>query len=331
MQGTHDQRSSVYCLVPPGTEEPAVRRLRQVLDSHRSPVEVVVERREQDRRRRLERRAGSGALADEACRRRIRNSDGRRVGDRRGEARPWVEGSALADRLSEQFGWIGLVQVVPAQDSQLAESLRLVVRFQSGDRSAFEEIYERSFTRIYSFLSSALADRHSAEDAAQEVFVRVFRALPAYEFRGIPFEAWLFRIARNQVIDELQRSHATVVEEPARLSRRHELAVAAHASDADVADDRDLLALVRRLPLPQRQVIVLRYVVDLDWRTIGLVLEKSPDAVRQLEQRAFRSLRQRLEAVGRSPSVKRLPLVRLQGLSPVTCQRRNALAFSAAA
>jgi RNA polymerase sigma-70 factor, ECF subfamily len=318
--------SLVHCLVARGTDPVTVAAVEgEIAAALSRAIPVSIEKRARARRRATDRRTStpSGSIA---CRRRIRNADGRRVADRRATSRPWTDGERLARRLHRRYGHVQLVHILPGDEPQIADTLRLVVRFQSGDGSAFREIYERYFTKIYHYFISVLADRHAAEDQAQEVFVRIFRALPRYEIRGVPFDAWLFRIARNQAIDERQRREPIVVEEPDRVGRRHEAVETRSARTSAIPSDYDLPRLVEGLPLAQRQVVVLRYVVDLDWQAIAIALDKSPGAVRQIEQRAFSSLRRRLEVMRQAPGVERLPLVRRESVSPVTSRRRRALA-----
>src|SRR5687768_16026053 len=77
----------------------------------------------------------------------------------------------------------------------------LVRRLQAGDHSAFDDLYRLYLTSLYGYLVVSLGDHHAAEDAAHEVFTRALRALPRYQQRGLPFGHWLFRIARNHVVD----------------------------------------------------------------------------------------------------------------------------------
>ena len=209
-----------------------------------------------------------------------------------------------------------------------AESLRLVVRFQQGDPDAFRAIYERHFDGVYGYLLTALRDRHDAEDSAQEIFIRVLRALPQYEFRGTPFEAWLYRIVRNHTLNVKQRSAPVSPADPARIDlwRDHRDLRLANTNGA-AGGDRNLLVFVERLPPSQRQVLVLRYMVGLDWMDIATVLGRTSGAVRQLEQRALSYLRTRLEATeGKSTSrTESLAMRRHAWPSPVSSSRRGAL------
>jgi DNA-directed RNA polymerase specialized sigma24 family protein len=91
--------------------------------------------------------------------------------------------------------------------------------------------------------------------------------------------------------------------------------------------DRELLMFVERLTLPQRQVLLLRYMLDLSTREIGEILGRSTDDVRMLDSRARRFLEERLAALGRAPSGKRSRMQwrRQVRLAPVIRQRRFAL------
>jgi RNA polymerase sigma-70 factor (ECF subfamily) len=230
----------------------------------------------------------------------------------------------------------GVVFVRAAPDAEkqrtTAESLRLVVRFQLGEPDAFRAIYERHFDGVYGYLLTALRDRHEAEDSAQEVFIRMLRALPQYEFRGTPFEAWLFRIVRNHTLNVKQRSAPVSPADPASIDlwRDHRDRRLAE-TNATSGADRDLLVFVERLPPSQRQVLVLRYMVGLDWIDIATVLGRTSGAVRQLEQRALSYLRTRLEA-SEAKSTSRtqsLAMRRRTWPSPVASRRRSALLESA--
>jgi RNA polymerase sigma-70 factor (ECF subfamily) len=289
-------------------------------------VRVVVDGRTRERRT-LVRRTHERPLGTGAERRLVRNLNGRRVDDRR-RAVVFQRPRALplaADSLRDR---IEFVAPRPGEDNRLAiaESLRLVVRFQMGESDAFGSIYERHFDGVYGYLLTALRDRHDAEDGAQEVFIRALRGLPNYEFRSRPFEAWLFRIARNHTLNVKQRAAPVSPADPASLELWRDARWAADALPAGT--DRDLLLFIERLPPSQRQVIVLRYMVGLDWGDIATVLERSNGAVRQLEQRAFTYLRSRLQAVERRAAARTqsLPMSRLNGPSPVASGRLAALA-----
>jgi RNA polymerase sigma-70 factor (ECF subfamily) len=189
-----------------------------------------------------------------------------------------------------------------------AQTAELIVRFQGGDQEAFATLYERYFDRVFSYLRLVLKGTGEAEDATQTVFVKVFEALPRYQLRR-PFEAWLFTIVRNAAFDVLRRSGKVEPEDDEQLNKRRE-APADDPAALGVLDwiaDNDLAFLVERLPLAQRQVLLLRYVLDMTSAEAARVLDRTAGDVRILQHRALRFLEQRLTALGRAPQGTRKP------------------------
>jgi RNA polymerase sigma-70 factor, ECF subfamily len=187
------------------------------------------------------------------------------------------------------------------------------------------QLYMRYFDGVYGYARLALRDSHEAEDVAQQVFVNVFQALPRYELRKTqPFRAWLFRIARNAVVDSMRRQQRFTVEDPARIDLRRDAPVSEQARSALAwLSDGDMALFVERLPDAQRDLIVLRFMLDLRTDEIATILDRSPKAVRKLQERALRNLEERLVAVGRRPPSERRSsmLVRVKP-APVLAARR---------
>src|SRR6266511_1492545 len=284
------------CIVPADLalelEEPLRREL-----SAESGVDVIVESRRGERRCGADRRERATGRAHCLERRRIRAKAGRRIADRRlpliRVARPTLPREAVpfAPRLT-------FVEPRPISDVEREDidTARLVARIQSGDDGPLKALYVRYFDRIYSYLRIALRDEYEAEDAAQDVFMRVFEALPRYERRDVPFRAWLFRIAHNSAISRLCRSGRVIVESPADLGRRQAGEIGDGRAPESV-DDGEIMALVRELPEAQQHVVVLRYLFELRATEIAKVLGRKPASVRKLHQRALSSLRERLEPI----------------------------------
>src|SRR5215207_568961 len=84
---------------------------------------------------------------------------------------------------------------------------RLVAEAKAGDRDAFGRIFDAYVGPIHRFIASRVYSPSDAEDLTQLVFVKALEALPRYEARGIPFGGWLFRLARNCVIDHVRTRH----------------------------------------------------------------------------------------------------------------------------
>jgi RNA polymerase sigma-70 factor (ECF subfamily) len=279
----------LHCLVPKDLRDEVLTPLREALPG----VRVLVERRARPRRGEHDRRAGETSTSRD--RRRVRNATGRRVADRRATPRPAAV-PGLPGRVVHHAARLRFVEIEPRTQVELddADSGRLVVRVQAGDREAFSQLYLRYFDGIYGYLRTALRDPHEAEDATQDVFMQALRALPRYELRGQPPRRWLFRIARNQAIDRARRRRATP-EDPTTLESRVDAADTYDAFDG-VLSDAALVGYIQRLPDAQREVLFLRYAAGFEATEIAVMTQRTPAAVRQLHHRAIVELRRRMPA-----------------------------------
>ena len=316
----------IYCVVPWELADALHEKLRTHFRDEPN-VEVVVERRRRERRTGEQRRGDEAEALND--RRAIRNAEGRRVGERRAAvasvespmlpatARKYVEDLTFVERLEPSD-----------QHHEDLDTARLVTRFQAGDKEVFAELYMRYFDRVYSYLRLALDDDHAAEDTTQQVFLKVMEALPRYERRTQPFRAWLFTIVRNHAIRYLQKRGRMEIVDPVELTdRQPDLAVAEPAEAFGALgwiSDRELLMLIERLPVAQRQVLMLRYMMDLTTTDIASILGRSSEDVRALQSRALRFLQQRLTALGRVPHRRQptIQMTRRRAGAPVTQARR---------
>ena len=165
----------------------------------------------------------------------------------------------------------------------------LVDLARDGDDAAFSSIYERFAPRVLRYLRHEVGDADVAEELMQRTFVRVIEGLATFERRqGIPFAAWVFRIARNAAIDERRRAHPAAIDVALQLPSGREgpddLAIAA-------LDRAELLAALERLPVDQHDVLVYRFFAELSPREVGRLMGRTDGAVRVLQYRALRALR----------------------------------------
>ncbi len=168
----------------------------------------------------------------------------------------------------------------------------LVVRAREGDDVAFTALYDVFAPRVLRFLRCRVDTPEAAEDLLQRVFLKMIEELPQYRDRGIPFAAWLFRVARNAVIDLHRTAHPQLPLDG--LTQQ-----AADAGDpellAEASMDRATVrAAIGRLPQPQREVIECRFFADLSPGETAAVLRRSESSVRVLQHRALAVLRRRL-------------------------------------
>jgi RNA polymerase sigma-70 factor, ECF subfamily len=168
----------------------------------------------------------------------------------------------------------------------------LVDRARSGDRDALGELYDVYAIGVYRYALVHVREPADAEDLVQRIFLKVIEALPGFEDRGVPFGAWLFRIARNTVIDfgRTRRPTTALDSDP----NRHD-ATPGPGEIAELSADREAIReAVLALTADQREVVLLRFFGGLSHAEIGLLLGKPENAVRGLQFRALATLRRRL-------------------------------------
>jgi RNA polymerase sigma-70 factor (ECF subfamily) len=166
---------------------------------------------------------------------------------------------------------------------------RLLIEAAKADRRRFGELYERNFDRVYAYLARRAGGREAAEDLTAEVFHHALANLDRFEWRGIPFAAWLLQIARNALADRWQRA-ARERGEPAPEPADDGLPAE--------ADRRAILAqLVGALPEDQQRVVLERFVEGRSVREIAQALGRTEGAVKQLQFRALQSLKARWKAI----------------------------------
>jgi RNA polymerase sigma-70 factor, ECF subfamily len=169
------------------------------------------------------------------------------------------------------------------------EDERLLIEAAQSDPRRFAELYERHFERVYAFVARRARSRAEAEDLTAEVFHQALAHLGRFEWRGVPFVAWLLRIARNAVADRWQR-----------VAREYGTPAPERGDEAEQADvDRRVMlaGLVGRLPGDQQRIILERFVEQKSIREIACELGRTEGAVKQLQFRALESLRARLRDV----------------------------------
>jgi RNA polymerase sigma-70 factor (ECF subfamily) len=169
----------------------------------------------------------------------------------------------------------------------------LVERARAGDRQAFGELYDRYAALTYRHIHCLVGDRQAAEDLTAQTFLQALQAIGRYEERGIPFQVWLLRIARNLAINHwrIRRNHSNGDN---GLERKDSMPSPESLCEAKLLEE-EVWGAVRRLRGDQRQVIVLRFVDGLSYPEVAQVLGKSIGAVRVVQYRALSALRRALE------------------------------------
>jgi len=177
---------------------------------------------------------------------------------------------------------------------QEADDSELIACAARGDREAFGALYERYVFRVFRHIYYLTSDPHTAEDLTAQTFLNALEAIPRYQMRGVPFLAWLLRIAYNLTVNhrKVRRNGTTQLPEGLEIEGT---TYSPEASCEAKADGERVWEGVRRLRDDQRQVIVMRFIDGLSYPDIARVLGKSIGAVRVIQYRALCALRRKLE------------------------------------
>ncbi len=169
----------------------------------------------------------------------------------------------------------------------------LIARAQRGNPEDVGLLYSRYYQQVYRYLYYRTGDTQVAEDLTGEVFLRMVQALPNYRFDTTPFLAWLFQVARNLAIDHYRRSSAhpvvTINEDLDSDDGNLESTLDLHLSNDNLA------RALAQMEESQRDVVVLRFIEQLPIAEAALVLHKTEDAIKALQRRGLKALRNLLE------------------------------------
>jgi RNA polymerase sigma-70 factor (ECF subfamily) len=179
---------------------------------------------------------------------------------------------------------------------------RLLIEAAQKDPARFAELYEMHFERVYAYVVKRVRDRAETEDVTAEVFHHALANLKRFEWRGIPFAAWLFRIAANLIADRWQHSGRAVVDDSliesaqvGAFGSKGSGSAKANAAEIEEVERRaTLYRLVETLPEEQRRVVVLRFVEEKSIKEVAREVGKTEGAVKQLQFRALTNLRARM-------------------------------------
>jgi RNA polymerase sigma-70 factor (ECF subfamily) len=165
------------------------------------------------------------------------------------------------------------------------ETLQMAIR---GDESAFTYLYNENQKQILKFVSRRVDDASSAEDLTATIFMKVWEKLGVYQDRGLPFKAWLFRIARNSVIDYYRARRNVAPLEVVENTPDGARPILDFLADREELNQ--VINLLNLLTITQREVLVLRLIQGLGTREIAQKVGKKAGAVRAIQMRGLESL-----------------------------------------
>ena len=170
-----------------------------------------------------------------------------------------------------------------------------LVKLSKEDKGAFGELYERYMPKMYSYIFYRTSNQHDAEDLTARVFFRAMSHIGNYVDKGLPFQAWLYRIAHNLVAnwhrDQGRRkiialddyvSHSLKSESPDRLAE-------------ELEEREQLMEAIQRLPEDRQQLLLLKFIDQLSNAEIGQIMSRTEGAIKSLYHRTLLSLRDELQ------------------------------------
>lgn len=182
-----------------------------------------------------------------------------------------------------------LAEDSPAERPNRDEERELVAHAIERDPEAFAELYDRNVVRVYRHVYYLVNDAREAEDLTAQTFLKAWEAIDRYKERGAPIVAWLLRISHNLTVSYLRAKRDHGVLDEAFVDQK------LHRNPEDSLEQSTDEASVRRAILDlreeQRQVIILRFVEEMDYRQVAAMIGKSVPAVRVIQHRALGNLR----------------------------------------
>jgi RNA polymerase sigma-70 factor, ECF subfamily len=194
------------------------------------------------------------------------------------------------------------VRAPAAKGSRIEAEERLLVAAAQRDLTRFGELYEIHFEQVYAYIARRVNSRETAEDLTSEVFHKALTHLQHFEWRGVPFVGWLFRIASNAIVDQAKRSAKEIsdLEDPDAIA-------VAEVDFTDAIHRARLFRLVEELPPDQRRVVVMRFAEEKSICEIAVEIGRSEGAVKQLQFRGLQNLRAQVGKIQGEKKIEKKP------------------------
>jgi RNA polymerase sigma-70 factor (ECF subfamily) len=183
-----------------------------------------------------------------------------------------------------------MIENTPYTDAELLQHA------QGGSAEAFGMLYDRHAQAVFRFLYAHLNNRLDAEDLTGDVFLRSWRMLPKYREQGVPFLAYLFKVARNALIDFYRHTGNRSETEDIENVQAHDASQDPVGEAAARLENEELHHAIQELRDDYQTVLTLRFIGELSPEETAAVMGKSAGAIRVLQHRALAALRKLLES-----------------------------------
>lgn len=168
----------------------------------------------------------------------------------------------------------------------------LVGKAKGGDRAAVGKLYELFLDRIFRFVRFRVNSLEDAEDITQEIFMKMWRGLGNYKADGAPFEAWLYKIARNRVIDYYRQQKTAVSFD--RAGQIADNRKSPEKTAIEIISKQEALSGLRKLKPSYQEIIIHKFIEELENNDISAIMNKPIEHIRVLQGRAIKALRKKL-------------------------------------
>jgi len=173
-----------------------------------------------------------------------------------------------------------------------------IARAIEGDVEAFSDLYNQYVTRIYNYIYYRTGNAFDAEDITSRVVYRAFQHIRTYQEKGVPFSAWLYRIAHNLVAN-WHRDNSRKKE--ISLDEYHQSLLKTDHLERSLEDNQEreiLIKAIRRLPAERQQLIIMKFFEHLSNMEIAVIMGRSEGSVKSLYHRTLLSLREKIDSPG---------------------------------
>lgn len=172
---------------------------------------------------------------------------------------------------------------------------KVIARAVNGDGEAFKILYERNIDKIYNYIFYRTSNVKDAEDLTARVFYRALRSIKKYDDRGIPFSAWLYRIAHNLVAnwyrDNSRKKEVPLFENIIKEKKKEN----PEQLVLKLEENEELLLVINKLPADRQELLVLKFINNLTNEEIGQVMGRTEGAIKSLYHRTLKALRDEYE------------------------------------
>lgn len=183
-------------------------------------------------------------------------------------------------------------------DPNFDDPQQIISQAKKGDKRAFEKLYKMYYVPIFRYTYLRIQDKQEAEDIVQEVFMKVYKSIENYSDQGKDPLAYFFTIARNKVIDFYRKKKDISLDENFTAAERLESPKDAPEELLEQNENAKIVNLaIQSLNDTQREVVILKFINGFDNDQIAKMLGKREDAIRQIQHRALKALKQKLAGV----------------------------------